>query len=324
MMKSNKLRTLAAAVLALPLAACAQNGQLSEADMQNWIKSLQVFETEDPGVGKRIYASADGDAPMLGRVYIWNEDNMADRTRPTDNGGNKMADPAGFRPFLEIFTVGSDVQPKGAVVLCAGGAFMFRSNHEEPYPTMRRLLDHGYQVFVLQYRVRPWTMQEGSLDVARAVRYVRAHAADYRIDPKNIATAGYSAGGIQVADEVWHFGKQIDGTVLDSSYRPDALDRIDADPTVVGLIYSFYGQLSIASQDVDSMREAQLPPTFYAYGTEDPFYEQFNINVDCMRRAGRTVEAKVLQGYPHGFGAGRSDDDWINQFDAFMQKYFQH
>lgn len=54
----------------------------------------------------------------------------------------------------------------------------------------------GWQSFVVNYRVRPYTMEEGSLDLARAIRYVRNHAEQYGIDPANIASVGFSAGGI--------------------------------------------------------------------------------------------------------------------------------
>lgn len=41
------------------------------------------------------------------------------------------------------------------------------------------------------------------------------------------------------------------------------------------MIYSFYGRLSVASMDEEALRAGALPPTFYCYGTEDPFYRQF-------------------------------------------------
>ena len=327
-------------ILALPLTACGNEEEYPDynggTDTENPSGGNETgdssdgneseggwrsFLTSDPGVENRVYATVDGAAAMEGRVYLWQEDNMPDRTHPTGNGGNPYADPQGFRPFLEVFTAAEGTTPKGAVILCAGGAFQFRANHSDTYPTMRRLVLRGYQVFVLQYRLRPWTMQEGSLDLARAIRYVRAHADEYRIHPDNIATAGYSAGGIQCGDEAWHYGGTVDGTALDENYRPDALDRINADPFAVGMIYSFYGRLSVASQDVEGMRAAGLPPTFFSYGTRDPFYEQFNINVRCLQEAGIPVEAHVLQDYPHGYGAGGNDEVWIDDFDRFLERY---
>ena len=47
-------------------------------------------------------------------------------------------------------------------------------------------------------------MEESSLDLAIAIRYVRSHADDYDIAPENIASVGFSAGGILCGDEVLH------------------------------------------------------------------------------------------------------------------------
>ena len=261
--------------------------------------------------------TADEQAPMSGTVYLWPEGNIPDRTHPS----NSSYDPVDFRPFMEVYTVDEDVTPKGAVLICPGGAFQFRSMQSEGYSVARALRSRGYQCFVVSYRVSPWTMEEGSLDLARAIRYVCSHATDYRIRPEDVATVGFSAGGILCGDEVWHYAKN-DGTALDSQYHPDALDLVDARPATVGMIYSFYGRLSVAERNVETLRGANLPPTFYAYGTEDPFYSQFNQQVSCMQQVGYDIEYHVLQGWPHGFGTGGSDNVWVADFDQWLQQIF--
>lgn len=89
--------------------------------------------------------------------------------------------------------------------------------------------------------------------------------------------------------------------------------------TADAMIYSFYGRLSVASLDADLLVGADLPPTFYCYGTRDPFYDQFEEQVELMASLGYTVHARVLEGWPHGFGAL---GDWIPEFDDFMQEAF--
>ena len=42
----------------------------------------------------------------------------------------------------------------------------------------------------------PWAVSCSGRGLQRAIRYVRAHAADYRILPENIALVGFSAAGI--------------------------------------------------------------------------------------------------------------------------------
>ena len=86
---------------------------------------------------------------------------------------------------------------------------------------------------------------------------------------------------------------------LDPEYRPDSLDQISADVRAIGMIYSFYGRLSVSNNNVDELRAGNIPPTFYTYGTEDPFYRQFNQNVEAVRQTGVLVESHVLEGWPH-------------------------
>jgi acetyl esterase/lipase len=59
-------------------------------------------------------------------------------------------------------------QVKGAVLVCAGGAFQFRNDRGEGTPVAEYLSKLGYQSFVVNYRLRPYTMQEGALNLARA------------------------------------------------------------------------------------------------------------------------------------------------------------
>lgn len=258
----------------------------------------------------------DPDAEL---IYLWAEGNMPTVTSYTVNNGNYQDDPD-FRPNMIWYPVPGNVEVKGAVMVCPGGAFMFRSGNEGA-PVAERLAELGYQSFVVNYRVRPYTMEEGSLDLARAIRYVRSHASDYGVAPEDIASVGFSAGGILCGDEALHFDEQVNGTALDADYQPDSLDQVSANVFAIGLIYSFYGRLSVSNNNVDDLRAGNIPPTFYTYGTEDPFYRQFNQNVEAVRQAGVQVESHVLDGWPHGFGVR---GEWTTWFDRFLQTIMKH
>lgn len=73
----------------------------------------------------------------------------------------------------------------------------------------------GYQCFVVDYRLQPYTQQEGALDLARAVRFVRSHAEEYGIEPQDIAVMGFSAGGILSGEMLINFDGDVLPTVLD-------------------------------------------------------------------------------------------------------------
>ena len=226
-------------------------------------------------------------------INLWREGNIPTTTEYTRNTGNYFDDPD-FMPYMTEYPVPDNIEVKGAVLINPGGAFQFRAERPEGSDVAEALSNLGYKSFVVHYRVRPYTMQEGALDLARAVRYVRSNSEQYGIDKDNIAIIGFSAGGILCGEEILNFDGLTNGTALDSSYVPDELDTVSADVKAVGFIYSFYGRLANASTDVELFRTSNLPPAFFAYGTEDPFYGQMNACVDALEEAGTGSKTLVV------------------------------
>ena len=253
-------------------------------------------------------------------TYFWKEGNVPTTTGYTQNNANYFDQPD-FRPYMVYHPAKEGVPVKGAVLICPGGAFQFRSENEGA-PVAEYLSQLGYQSFVVHYRLRPYTMQEGALDLARAVRIVRSHASELNINPNDIAVMGFSAGGILCGELLLNFDGLVNGTAIDARYTPDALDRISANAGAVGMIYSFYGRLSVASTDVAKFRTSNLPPAYFLYGTRDPFVSQFALNINALREAGISVESRVLQDWPHGFGA--SNGEWITVYDRWLSNVFQN
>lgn len=187
---------------------------------------------------------------------------------------------------MNYFPVAEGMTVKGAVLVCAGGAFQFRSDQMEGTPVAQWFARHGYQAFVVNYRVRPYTMEEGSLDLARAIRFVRRHAADYGINPNDIASVGFSAGGILCGDEALNFDELVNGTALTSDYRPDALDEVSANVCTIGMIYAFYGRLSVASTDVENSRRPKSRPHSLHTEHETRFtVSSKRVPMPCVRQA---------------------------------------
>lgn len=268
--------------------------------------------------GLDLSPKVDVDAPTPTErqtIYLWDNDKI-----PAWRGNLNSSDSADFRPHILTYPAQGEV--KGAVLICPGGAFAFKSMSNEGYPVAEKLSALGYQCFIVSYRLSPYSQAESALDLARAVRYVRYNAAAYGIDEKDIAIVGFSAGGILCGEHALNWKGNVSPTRLDSSYVPDAIDNVSADVAAVGHIYSFYGRLSVSNNNVETLRAGNLPPTFYAYGTRDPFYSQFNQNVEATKQSGVTVESHVYQNYPHGFGASNSAPDWITPFNAFLTNIF--
>lgn len=254
------------------------------------------------------------------QIYLWEEGKVPTITKYTERGNNRYQDPPGFRPDMIEIPFKNEIAVKGAVLLCSGGAFAFRGNDREGIPVAEALSRLGYKCFIVNYRVQPFTMQEGALDLARAVRYVRSHSMDYGINEKNIAVMGFSAGGILCGELLLNFDGTVNGASIDPNYLPDKLDKVSADASAVGMVYSFYGRLSVASTDIEKFRASDLPPTYFIYGSRDPFVNQFELCVDALRKADIPVESHVLKDWPHGFGAG--DGKWIIDFDRWLMEIF--
>ena len=118
-----------------------------------------------------------------------------------------------------------------ALVICPGGAYAGLAAHEgNDYALW--LNQHGVTCFVLKYRLGshgyhyPAEFQDGT----RAVRWVRAHATDYKIDPHRVGIMGSSAGGHLASMVLTHFD-------AGDTNSPDPVDRQSSRPDIGILCY---------------------------------------------------------------------------------------
>ena len=281
--------------------------------------SLSGKKTKKPKKRSDTVSRVKAKANKKQVLYLWDKGNVPAQTKYTKNDGDYFDNPS-FVPYMTTMPAKKGKKVKGAVVLCAGGAFMFRGNYTDSIPVAKELNKRGYHCFIVDYRLDPYTQEEGALDVARAVRFIRKNAKVYKIDKKDIALMGFSAGGIQVGEELRHFKGKVTGKKLDKSYKPDKLDKISANAAACGMIYSFYGELSIAEKSVKKLRAGKLPPTYFCYGTLDPFVDEFQANIKALGEAGVNVTYQVLENTPHGFGAM---GNWISEYDKWLDKVFK-
>lgn len=85
--------------------------------------------------------------------------------------------------------------PLPAIVFVHGGGWRIGTRAEFA-PMAIRMARRGYAAVTVSYRLSPEAAYPAAiLDIKAALRFVRAHAADYGIDPGRIAIAGGSAGG---------------------------------------------------------------------------------------------------------------------------------
>lgn len=289
----------------------AGEGDLTDEEKREVVQELHDARVNTPQLND----------PEEKRIYLWPDGQVPSITEYTENPGYFYGDAPGFQPFMLECLVEEGVQPKGAVLLAAGGSRNLRCNLEEGIEVARALNEEGYQCFIVNYRIQPYTLEEGGLDIARAVRYVRANAEKYNIDEDKIACAGFSAGGSVITNAIDNFQGDVTAAALVKDYTPDEIDQVSADINAYLSIYANYDRESIDVRD--------FPATFFAVGGEDG-WESVSECFDFVRDSGNRAEIHIFAGAPHGFGAGTDGGGnyfenavkWPSLADDFMMNLY--
>jgi acetyl esterase/lipase len=221
------------------------------------------------------------------------------------------------KPRLEVFGA-AGATPHTAVIVCPGGGYTHLAYEKEGTRIAEWLNTQGISAFVLTYRLAPRYKQPAPFeDGKRAVRWVRAHAADYHVDPNRIGMWGFSAGGHLVG---------MVGTHFDAG-NPQATDLIDRSSSRPDFVISAYGLLALDGEAArkeslssftdrpvtpELIRElspassvtAHTPPFFIFATTDDarvPVLSSVAFYA-AMQRAGVPVEMHLYEHGPHGVG----------------------
>jgi acetyl esterase/lipase len=135
-------------------------------------------------------------------------------------------------PTLTAYLPDATNATGAAMVICPGGGYQFLATHEgNDYALW--LNQHGVTCFVLKYRLgshgyrHPVMLQ----DAARAVRWVRAHADEFKVDAHRVGIMGSSAGGHLASTLLTHF----DGGETNAA---DAVERQSSRPDLGILCYA--------------------------------------------------------------------------------------
>ena len=220
-------------------------------------------------------------------------------------------------PNLTVFRADPVHANGAAVVIAPGGGhrmLVFVNEGVMPAKTLNRF---GITVFVLKYRLAreagsTYSIErDAAADARRAIRWVRAHAADYGVDPHRVGLMGFSAGGELVS-------LVADNPEPPRTWTPDAVDRQSARPDFQILVYP--GPLGIPAQAVKD-----APPAFITAGTLDTCCEPPSIALfNQLREAGVSAELHIFASTDHGFNVAMHNErvsiqhwpdrlfDWLN------------
>lgn len=222
-------------------------------------------------------------------------------------------------PLLTVFR---PAKPDGSAVLIApGGGYVREVLDKEGFETARYFNKAGVTVFVLRYRLPAEGWANGAdvplQDAQRAMRLIRANAAQYGIDPARVGVMGFSAGGHVAASLATRFGEKVYTSV-------DGADSLDARPAFAGLLYpvitmdenSHTGsrkallhagetKASIAHYSCEKWVTAETPPSFLCYALDDATVPPVgNAVAMYLALAAAKIRAEIhgFQEGGHGFG----------------------
>jgi acetyl esterase/lipase len=227
------------------------------------------------------------------------------------------------KPSLTVYPAPEKSAVETAVVVCPGGGYGFLAKDHEGDQIARWLNSLGIQAFVLQYRIAPrYHYPAPFLDAQRAIRWVRAHAGDYRISPARIGIWGFSAGGHLASTTGTHFD-------AGDPQAADPIDRLGSRPDFMILAYpvisfttpyTHTGSMRnllgdhpdpklVASLSNEIQVTAQTPPTFLFHTNEDNDVPAENsvLFYLALRKAGVPAEMHIYERGPHGVGLASTD-----------------
>jgi len=203
-------------------------------------------------------------------------------------------------------------QPAGkntgaAIVVFPGGSYRILAIDLEGTEICDWLNSAGITCILLKYRVPdsgPYPKSSAALqDAQRVMGIVRAHAAEWQIDPHRIGVLGFSAGAHLAAALGTHFDKRL--------YEPvDAADQLSCRPDFAVIIYP--GYLTLSEQNFAPNAEihvtGQTPPAFILQAEDDPVHvENSTVYFLALKNVKVPAELHIYANGGHGYGLRKTD-----------------
>ncbi|MEZ6024030.1 MAG: alpha/beta hydrolase, partial [Hyphomonadaceae bacterium] len=240
------------------------------------------------------------------------------------------------RPILSRFDArGGD---GAALLIIPGGGYSWVVIDKEGFEGARWFSRRGLTVYVLRHRLPHQGWAAGAdtplQDAQRAMRVIRARAAQDGIDPQRVAVMGFSAGGHVAGSLATRFA----APVYDAA---DAADAQSARPDAAALMYPVAtmreahahpgsrrnllgetpSEARIAAYSLETAPPADTPATFLMHAADDPSVPVENSLglFAALRAAGVPSEMHIFERGGHGFGLRGLDGNTAHQWpDLFL------
>jgi len=243
-------------------------------------------------------------------------------------------------PQYQLYLPAKEKATGAAIVIFPGGGYGILAINHEGHAAAKWFAERGIASIVVKYRVSGsesfgYGYPVPFLDARRAIRTVRANAAEWGVDPKKVGVMGFSAGGhlaslcaTRFADTFPEEGK-------------DAIDQQNARPDFALLIYPVISMEKITHGgsrtkllgknptpeqikmgSTDQAVTSETPPVFLLSTSDD--------GVDCRNSLAFAVACKehkvpvslhLFETGGHGYGLGGKGDvgTWPTLMDQWLK-----
>lgn len=266
----------------------------------------------------------------------------ADEVKVTNEYDVVYAKPGETELKLDLARPAEGDGPFPAVLVIHGGGWR-GGNKRDMRPALAEFAKRGYVAISPQYRFCPKdTFPAQVHDVKAAVRWVKTHAKDYKVDAAHLGAVGFSAGG--------HLSMMLG--VTDASDGLEGEVASDAPDSRIQAVVNYFGPTDMAASDIPEVTQplikdflggtpadkpkvaAQASPlTFVSkgdapiltfQGTKDPLvpHTQATKLADSMTTQGVAGRVDLLIGAGHGWGGDDLMRTMAETF-AFFDKHLK-
>ena len=251
------------------------------------------------------------------------------------------------RQKLDLFIPSGATNPLPVIIWIHGGAW--KGGSKEQCPALR-FVERGYAVASINYRLSQHAIFPAQIeDCKAAVRWLRAHAAEYRLDPDRFAAWGASAGGHLVAllgtsrdvksfdvGESLSFSSGVQAVVDffgPTDFTRMAQDSLPNTPFDHDAPDSPESQLLGGAVQANKDKAAKASPLTYVSKDDPPFlimhgdrdnivpHQQSEQLRAALQQAGVPVTLKLIPGAGHGFGGPDIDRQVTEFFEMQLQQH---
>lgn len=229
-----------------------------------------------------------------------------------------------------------------AVIVVHGGAWI-TGHHQMENPFAAELARRGYVAATVEYRLSNEAKYPAQIhDLKAAVRYLRANAARYGVDPERIAAVGASSGGHLVAllgatngikgfegdggsdgaSSAVQAVVDIDGTatfVDPGNIEKEKRGPLDTNTRLIGATYAERPEVWREASPITHVHKGSAPTLFINSSAYRPFQQREEMQAR-LRALGVASEMVVIPDTPHPFWLFRP---WFDQTVAHIEEFLK-